>query len=132
MTLPDPKLTPPLDAVPGKTARLLAPMLAMVFWIALDEPLPISIMAMTAATPMIMPSVVRAARRTLRRRPFSAVRNIRPKWKPAFFTTSVPCPGPDDFKLSAAAELSSPPAFESIRPSRMRMIRLAESATVGS
>ncbi len=76
MTLPAPKLTPPLEAVPGRTSRLLAPMLAMVCWMAVEEPCPISIMAMTAATPMMMPRVVRAARRTLRRRPFSAVRSI--------------------------------------------------------
>ena len=30
MTLPAPKLTPPLAAVPGMISRLLAPMLAMV------------------------------------------------------------------------------------------------------
>ena len=76
MTLPPPKLTPPLEAVPGRIIRLLAPMLAMVAWMALEEPWPISIMAMTAATPMTMPSVVRAARMTLRRRPCRAVRTI--------------------------------------------------------
>ena len=48
----------------------------MVAWMALEEPLPISIMAMTAATPMTMPSVVRAARMTLRLRPCRAVRTI--------------------------------------------------------
>ena len=73
MMLPAPKLTPPLAAVPGMTSRLLAPMLAMVFWMAADEPLPISIMAMTAATPMMMPSVVSAARMMLRRRARNAV-----------------------------------------------------------
>ncbi len=52
-------------------------MLAMVCWMALDEPRPISIMAMTDATPMMIPSVVRAARMTLRRRPLSAVRSTR-------------------------------------------------------
>ena len=56
--VPAPKLTPPLAAVPGMTSRMLAPMLAMVFWIAAEEPSPISIMAMTAPTPMTMPSVV--------------------------------------------------------------------------
>ncbi len=61
-------------------------MLAMVRWTALDEPWPISIMAMTAATPMTMPSVVRAARRTLRRRPPRAVWRVplnRPAGSPA-------------------------------------------------
>src|SRR5579862_5758521 len=44
---------------------------------ALDDPLPISIMAMTAATPMTMPSVVRAARMRLRRSAMVAVRQVR-------------------------------------------------------
>ena len=77
MTLPLPKLTPPLDAVPGMTSRLLAPMLAMVFCTAVLEPWPISVMAMTAATPMMMPSVVSAERMTLRRRARKAVRRMR-------------------------------------------------------
>jgi hypothetical protein len=68
MTLPAPKLTPPLAAVPGMMSRLLAPMLAIVFWMASDDPAPISIMAMTAATPMMMPSVVRPALRGFRPR----------------------------------------------------------------
>ena len=68
MTLPLPKLTPPLAAVPGMISRLLAPMLAMVFCTAMLEPWPISVMAMTAATPMMMPSVVSAERMTLRLR----------------------------------------------------------------
>jgi len=54
----------------------LAPILAMVALMALAEPLPISIMAMTAATPITMPSVVRAARMMLRLRPCRAVRTI--------------------------------------------------------
>jgi hypothetical protein len=41
---------------------VLAPMLAMDFWTAEDEPLPISIMAMTAPTPMTIPRVVSIAR----------------------------------------------------------------------
>src|SRR5262245_1017760 len=66
--LPAPKLTPPLAAVPGKISRLLAPMLAMVLAIEDDEPLPISIIAMTAAMPMTMPRMVSAERVMLRRR----------------------------------------------------------------
>ena len=62
---------------------MLAPMLAMVFWMAVDEPLPISIMAMTAATPMTMPSVVSAARIGLRRRARRAVATVcgRSSWR---------------------------------------------------
>src|SRR3954451_23021431 len=74
---PMPKLMPPLAAVPGKTSRLLAPMLAMVFWIALEDPWAISIMAMTAAMPMMMPRVVRAARVLLRVRAMRLVRAVR-------------------------------------------------------
>ncbi len=61
-TLPEPKLIPPLAAVPGNTSRLFAPMLSIVRWIAADDPCPISVIAMTAAIPMTMPSVVSAAR----------------------------------------------------------------------
>ena len=77
MTLPLPKVTPPLDAVPGMTSKLLAPMLAMVFCTAMAEPWPISVMAMTADTPMTMPSVVSDERITLRRRARSAVLTMR-------------------------------------------------------
>ncbi len=49
-------------------------MLAMVFCTAVLEPWPISVMAMTADTPMMMPSVVRAERITLRRKARRAVR----------------------------------------------------------
>ena len=52
-------------------------MLEMAFWMAAEEPAPISIMAMTAATPMTMPSVVSMARIGLRRSAFSAVRIVR-------------------------------------------------------
>lgn len=38
ITLPAPKLMPPLAAVPGNTIRLFAPMLAIVRWIAFDDP----------------------------------------------------------------------------------------------
>ena len=48
-------------AAPGRIIRLLAPRLAMDFFTAVAEPLPISIMAMTAPTPMTMPSVVSTA-----------------------------------------------------------------------
>ena len=49
MTLPAPKLMPPLEAAPDWTISVLAPMLAMLFCMAAFEPWPISIMAMTAA-----------------------------------------------------------------------------------
>src|SRR5262245_37645965 len=58
-------------------SRLLAPMLAMVCLTAVEDPWPISIMAITAATPMMIPRVVRAERRTFRRRPTTAMRKMR-------------------------------------------------------
>src|SRR6266436_5837581 len=60
-------------------------MLEIVFWIAVDDPWPISVMAITAPTPMMMPSVVRAERMTLRRRARMAVRRMRRN----FFTGSL-------------------------------------------
>jgi hypothetical protein len=52
-------------------------MLAMAFWMADDEPAPISIMAMTDPTPMTMPRVVKSARMGFRLRAFMAVRTVR-------------------------------------------------------
>jgi hypothetical protein len=52
-------------------------MVAMVFWMVAEDPAPISIMAMTAATPMTMPRVVSMARRGLRSSALRAVRNVR-------------------------------------------------------
>jgi hypothetical protein len=73
VTLPAPKVTPPLDAAPGLIFRTLAPMLEIALRIAAEEPAPISIIAMTAPTPMTMPNVVSIARMGLRRRAFNAV-----------------------------------------------------------
>jgi hypothetical protein len=58
--LPDPKVTPPLEAAPGLKFRTSAPIVEMVFWIAEEEPAPISIMAITAATPMGQKEVIGA------------------------------------------------------------------------
>ena len=74
--LPEPKLTPLLAAAPGKMIRLLAPMLAIVFWMAVFEPWPMPVMAMTAATPMITPSAVSAERILFRRKAPKAVRQV--------------------------------------------------------
>ena len=79
MTLPEPNETPPLEAAPGCTSRMLAPMLAIVCCSASFEPCPISIMAMTAATPIRMPSVVRADRVLLRVSAFKATVRVRGK-----------------------------------------------------
>ncbi len=68
---------PPLAAVPGMTSSTLAPILAMLLRMAADEPAPISIMAMTAPTPMTIPSVVSSARMGLRMSAIRAVRSTR-------------------------------------------------------
>jgi hypothetical protein len=71
--LPDPWLTPLMLTAPGMITRVLAPMLAMVRWMAIVVPLPISIIEMTAATPMTIPNVVSIVRITLRQRAPKAV-----------------------------------------------------------
>ncbi len=52
-------------------------MLAIVCFTAVDEPLPISIIVMTAPTPMMMPRVVNTERMTLRRSALTAMRMVR-------------------------------------------------------
>ena len=125
MTLPAPKDTPPLDAVPGRIMRLFAPMLAMVCWMAVDDPRPISIMAMTAATPMMMPSVVRAARMTFRRRPMRAVLSMRLSCTRLLSILAPP---------SAVVSFTPTDGFSSawITPSLIRITRFADRATVSS
>jgi hypothetical protein len=66
--LPPPKLTPPLAACPGMTKRLFAPRLWILSATARFDPWPISTIAITAATPITIPSVVRADRKTFRRK----------------------------------------------------------------
>ncbi len=56
---PQPVRTPPCVTEPGKTISMLLPMLAICFWIELSAPLPTASMAITAATPMMMPRAVR-------------------------------------------------------------------------
>ena len=79
MTLPAPKLMPPLEAAPDRTMSVFAPMLAMLFCMAAFDPWPISIMAMTAPTAMITPRALRADRILFRRKASMAVMNVRGK-----------------------------------------------------
>ena len=62
---------------------LWAPMLAILFSIAAFEPWPISVMAMTAATPIITPRAVRVDRSLLRRKLPKAVRSVGGRNDPA-------------------------------------------------
>ena len=72
--VPDPALTPPELMATGVTISTSEPMFAILAAICSEAPAPISIIAMTDAMPMTMPSIVRMERRMLRRRAFSAVR----------------------------------------------------------
>ena len=65
-------LTPAVRRPPGRTSAELAPIFSMDWRIDLLEPLPISIMVITAAMPITMPRVVSAARVGLRRSAFKA------------------------------------------------------------
>ena len=105
MELPVPKLTPPLAAAPGRTRRLSAPMLAIVFWIMVLEPLPISVMAMTAATPMMTPRAVRADRILFRCSAPRAVRIVG-----GSSVRAALCPGFGDVCAKAVRARQEPPA----------------------
>jgi hypothetical protein len=66
-----------VEAVPGMISSTFAPMLEMPIWIRDDEPAPISIKAITAPTPMTMPSVVSVARMGFLASARRAVRVVR-------------------------------------------------------
>ena len=74
---PLPRLTPLLDAAPACTNRVFAPLLSIRPMIALADPLPISEMVISEATPMMIPSVVRTDRKTFRLRARTAVRVVQ-------------------------------------------------------
>ena len=67
-TDPEPKRIPPLVALPESTMSKLDPMEAICSWMRALAPEPMAIMAMTAPTPMMMPSMVRPERILLRPR----------------------------------------------------------------
>src|SRR5450759_5692631 len=73
---PPPELTPPTTVSFGSICMTLAPRLAMVCSIEYEDPRPISIMAMTAAMPMMMPRQVRTDRMTFRRKARKAIRRV--------------------------------------------------------
>ena len=155
--LPAPKFTPPLAAAPGWTWRLLAPRLAIFLALRVEMPLPISIIAMTAAMPMMIPTQVSADRITFRRRARTAVEKVRvnarmgDSWirsisthgpestggtPPARFTIWKRAQANDAcFALTVSAtrsEACSPNAPASIRPSLILIRRVAVAATVAS
>ncbi len=76
LELPNPSITPPLFALPGVIVIMFVP--APRIWASITAwaPEPSATIVMTAPTPMIMPSMVRAVRSLLRPRALSAIRKI--------------------------------------------------------
>ena len=77
LMLPLPRLTPFRDAAPAWTTMLSTPVLVKSTRIADQAPVPISAIAKSDPTPMMIPSVVSAERRALRRSERSAVAEVR-------------------------------------------------------
>jgi hypothetical protein len=75
-TVPDPIRSPPLVELPDRTIRRFEPMLAMCSVIWAFAPKPTAIMAMTALTPMTIPSTVKTERILLTMRARNAIRRL--------------------------------------------------------
>ncbi len=73
---PVPLRTPPTFCAPALTKSRLVPMLSICACTEADAPWPMLTIAITAETPMMMPSMVRAARILLRTRARKATRMI--------------------------------------------------------
>ena len=71
--VPDPALTPPELIATGEIISTSEPMLAIFAAICPEAPAPISIMAITDAMPITMPSIVSTERSMFLRSAFSAV-----------------------------------------------------------
>src|SRR5262245_3591575 len=87
--MPHPERTPFAVVAPGKTIRRLFPRLWICCWTAASAPRPMLTMVITAATPMMMPSIVSAERSLFRRSARSAVTKVIERT----FMTSPPTPG---------------------------------------
>ena len=83
---PEPMLTPAVRRPPGRTSAELAPIFSMDLRIDVLEPLPISIIVITAAMPITMPSVVSAARVGLRRSAFRATMTVLKMFMPSLLS----------------------------------------------
>ena len=75
-TPPQPERTPPEVVAPGMTIKRFVPRLWICFCTAASAPCPMLTMVITAATPMMMPSIVRMERSLLRRSARKAVRRV--------------------------------------------------------
>ena len=106
-------------------------MLAIVACTEADEPWPISTMAMTAATPMTMPSVVSADRITLRRKARMATTQRAEDFERTHWCgwelkcPALLCCGSIQARLDDASSAVVSSASSSIRPSRMWIVRSA-------
>ena len=76
LTAPAPCLTPPAVTAPGNTMIMLVPAPRIWSSMAACAPVPSATIVMTAATPMIMPSIVSAVRSLLRASALKAMRNV--------------------------------------------------------
>ena len=109
---------PPEFAAPGVTMSMLLPRLAIESSTLLLTPMPMETMAMTAATPMMMPSMVRMERSLFANSSCRAMVMLSQinKRLPSY-TTSI---------------LTPLPSSRVMRPSRTRSCRLAQAAMSGS
>jgi hypothetical protein len=74
--VPAPILTPPEVVEPGRTIRRLLPMLAICSEILLLAPVPTASIVMTAPTPIMIPSIVRAERILFTFNALNDIRNV--------------------------------------------------------
>ena len=65
-----------MRGAPGITINKLEPRLEMEFWISCFTPLPIDTKAITAATPMMMPNMVKMERILLAMRDAHAIKKL--------------------------------------------------------
>ena len=96
---PLPRLTPPVVTLPGLMTMRLAPRLSICFRTTAWAPAPIATEAITAPTPMMIPSMVRSDLLRLRRSAFQAVRRSTMK----LMLRSLP--SPDDPRQSIRREM---------------------------
>src|SRR5262245_61172016 len=84
---------PDCVATPGKIIRKFVPSEVICAWIAACEPWPTAIIAITQATPMMMPSAVSAERILLRPIAFRATLRIVRNFSIAASSSCPPAPG---------------------------------------
>ncbi len=76
LDVPMPPRTPPVLMLPGKMVIMFVPADLICSSICAWAPVPMATIAMTAATPMIIPSIVKAVRILLRPSALNAIRSV--------------------------------------------------------